>query len=430
MNATYSPQQNQPRPDSQPASPPALPLEIWGATDKGRQREGNEDYVYPHSGSDTFPYAPRPEHLAQKGRLLVVADGVGGAQAGREASSSAAKVVVERYYELIGFSPADSLRIAIEEANSSLHQQVVTRSSLQGAGTTITAAVILNNMLYLANVGDSRIYLLRNGQITQQTRDHTLTQRKLDRGIIRPDQVEMDPDRSVLTRSLGAGPAVQVDVFPPLQLVPGDVVLLCSDGVTDMMDDADIARLLGGGSSKRAAQRLISAANKRGGFDNISVVVVQVGGKQPGAGGGWLESIRQWGWQKIALLVGAVLIVTALSVLAWSMYDQGRDTPTPASLPTATPVEVPPTTTETATPTVAAPTDTTPTAKPTSTLQPTNTPTNTPLPPPPTSTSTPVPPIDTPPPTATPGSGSEPTKKPTKAPTPKPPPTATKKPED
>ena len=217
--------QIQPQPGSQPLPvPPAanVPLAVWGASDKGRQREGNEDAVYPHSGSDTFPFEPSPQHLIQKGQLLIVADGVGGAKAGHEASHWAIRVAVERYYDQAGPDLGANLRAAIEIANNSLYQYLQSTGTRE-AGCTMTAAVVHGNTLHVANVGDSRVYLVRNGQINQLTRDHTLTQRKIDQGLIRPEQAKMDPDSNVLTRSMGAGPMVRVDLFPPLQLVEGDL---------------------------------------------------------------------------------------------------------------------------------------------------------------------------------------------------------------
>jgi len=211
---------------------------------------------------------------------------------------------------------------------------------------------------------------------------------------------------------------VQADLFPPLQLTPGDVVLICSDGLTDMLADAEIARLVSNNAPKRAAQRLIMAANKRGGFDNISVAIARVGGKVPPlAGGGLLESIgRLPRRQKTILLVGAILVAAALCALAttgWRMYGAGRRTPTSTPVPTATGETVPTATVPAVVTTTLQTTDTVSPGHPTSTPRPTNTPTNTPRPS--TLTLTPVPPTHTPiPPTQPPGPGPGP--KPTKPP--------------
>lgn len=435
MSAVQSSQQTPRQSTSQPLSQgpaQAMPVKVWGATDRGREREGNEDYVYPHSGSDTLDLEPSPQHVAQKGQLLIVADGVGGAKAGSQASRWATRVTVEQFYDLQNPDLSRDLRAAVAHANASLHQYLQSTDTTQ-AGSTMVAAVIHQNLLYVANVGDSRAYLIRNGEISQLTIDHTLTQRKLDQKLIRPEQAEMDPDRSVLTRSLGAGPKVQVDVFPPLQLAEGDTVLLCSDGLTDMLKDPEIAQIASGRSPKRAARQLISAANKRGGYDNISIVVARVGSGKSAVGAGLLADIaRMSGAQKTILgVLGAlaVLVFCSLMVLwGWTRYDSGQATPTPTGADASPAIEA---TTEPATEPIVIPTESQPSATPptdaTSTPMPTPTPTDTPRPAP-TSTPTPIP---TPQPESTepqqPQPTSPPQPQPTSLPQPtEPPPTPTK----
>lgn len=412
MPEAYPPQQTYPQPGAQQAPVPALPLEVYGATDKGRQREGNEDAVYPHSDTETFPFQPGPDRLARKGQLLVVADGVGGARAGHEASHWAIRVAVERYYDLPGPDLGADLRTAIEIANSSLYQYLQSTGT-QESGCTMAAAVIHGNTLYVANVGDSRVYLLRNGQMTRLTRDHTLTQQKIDQGLILPEQAEMDPDRSVLTRSLGARPTVQVDLFQPLQLAPGDVVLVCSDGLTDMLAEEEIGQLMDGSSTKRGARRLIAAANKRGGFDNISAVLARAGRRQAARGGLLGSAVQMSRRQLIVLAALALAVAVTLCALGgwtiWTAFGPRRRTPTPVAPSPETPIEA------TTTPTVAADTpdavtpaatmmqdEATSTPASTFTLTPTRTPRPTPTP---TPTNTPVPPSDTPEPKPEPGGG-------------------------
>jgi serine/threonine protein phosphatase PrpC len=387
MRAAYPPQQNrteQPQPGSYPAP---TRLAVWGGTDTGRKRAGNEDAIFPHSGSDEFLFKPSPELLAQRGQLLVVADGVGGAQGGREASHWAIRVAVERYYDLAGPDVGTNLRTAVEAANVSLHQYIQS-TGVRESGCTMAAAVIHGNTLHVANVGDSRVYLIRNGQIAQLTRDHTLTQQKIDQGIIRPEQAETDHGSHVLTRSMGAGQTVQVDLFPPLQLVPGDVILLCSDGLTDMLKDPEIAQLAGSRPPKRATQRLIAAANRAGGVDNISVVIASVDGKPLSSGGGPFAAIQHMSrQQQVILLLGAIAVAAAVCIMAglsWRMVNRSRTTPTPTQMPTPPPVA--PTTTPGVTPTApptAAPTEQPTESSPgqaTSTPAPTATPTHTPIP--------------------------------------------------
>jgi serine/threonine protein phosphatase PrpC len=376
----------------------SLPAEVWGATDVGREREGNEDAVYPHSGSDTFPFKPGPTALSQKGHLFVVADGVGGAQGGREASHWAIRVAAERYYDSLGPDLPAELQASVEAANVSLYEYLQSVGKT-GAGCTMVAAVVHGNELHVANVGDSRAYLIQNGQILQLTKDHTLTQQKIDRGIIGAHQAALDPDSSVLTRSMGAKSSVEVDLLSrPLR--NGDTVLLCSDGLTDMVPDEKIAQLAARGSPKRATKRLIKAANKRGGYDNISVIVARIG-KRPAAGGVvWMDVLRRFAGRQKAILVGlgALTVIVVGVLLGWTMYGV-LNQPDPTLVPTSAPLEQPTTTTA---PTVGAvtpdqPTDTVPLSAPTSTLRPTNTPTPTPsqhLPK--TDTPTPVPAFVTP----------------------------------
>ena len=404
MNGNVYPQQQ-----SVPGSPPQAgslpspaspfpPLEVWGATDKGREREGNEDTIYPHSGSVTG-FVPNAERVAQRGRILVVADGVGGGTAGPEASRWAVRVAVDRYYDLSGTDLGADLRTAIETANASLFQYLQATNTAN-AGTTMVAAVIHGNTLHVANVGDSRAYLLRGGKPYRLTRDHTLTEQKLAQGLITPEQALTDPDRNVLTRSLGVRQTVQVDLFPPQQLQAGDVVLVCSDGLVDMLSDEEIVRLVGERTPKRAAQRLIAEANRRGGFDNISVVMARVGGTPPpvsapaakgktGGGLGRLQSDirRMSARQKVILGVGAALVALTfclLAVLAFVTAD-GTNRPTPVASPTL--LMVSPTAEESAPAIPPGPTATvnpraTSTPMPTATFTPTATrrPPQTPLP--------------------------------------------------
>jgi protein phosphatase len=273
------------------------------------------------------------------------------------------------------------LRTAIEAANSSLYQYNLSTATGE-AGCTTAAAVIHGNILHVANVGDSRVYLLRDGQITQLTRDHTLAQQKADAGIIPQEQVDTDPGKHVLTRSMGAAQTVQVDLFPPLQLAPGDIVLLCSDGLTDMLKNAEIARLIGNHPPKRATQRLIAAANQRGGVDNISTVIVRVGPASTPAGDGLLGTIQQMSRrQKAILLGGAGLVIAAVCIIAsLSLWINDRQQATPTPIPTATTAQTP-TTAPTLQPTATMqPTETSQPTQATSTPAPTATPTNTPIP--------------------------------------------------
>jgi PPM family protein phosphatase len=229
--------------------------EHFHASDLGRQRQGNED--------NYFVRAP----------LFVVADGMGGAQAGEVASEMA----VESFDGgLPDGSPADGLVSVIEEANRRIHDRSRAESQRAGMGTTVTAAYVGEREVTIAHVGDSRAYVLRDGELTRLTRDHSLVGELVARGKLTEEQAETHPQRSVITRALGPEPEVQVDV-QVYQARAGDVFMVCSDGLTSMVPEARVRELLTGAASLEAAGRdLIAAANDAGGRDNITVVLFRL----------------------------------------------------------------------------------------------------------------------------------------------------------
>ncbi len=239
--------------------------EHFHASDLGRQRQGNED--------NYFVRAP----------LFVVADGMGGAQAGEVASEMA----VESFDGgLPDGSPADGLVSVIEEANRRIHDRSRTESQRAGMGTTVTAAYVGEREVTIAHVGDSRAYVLRDGELTRLTHDHSLVGELVARGKLTEEQAETHPQRSVITRALGPEPEVQVDV-QAYAARAGDVFMVCSDGLTSMVPEARVREILHAGSSLEAAGRdLIAAANDAGGRDNITVVLFRledVDGDEPAA---------------------------------------------------------------------------------------------------------------------------------------------------
>jgi PPM family protein phosphatase len=227
------------------------------ATDTGRQRSANEDSV--------FVRAP----------LFVIADGMGGAQAGEVAS----KTSVESFGgELPEGPPERILKQTIEGANRTIHRRAREDSNLAGMGTTTTAAILDERAeeVAIGHVGDSRAYRLRRGKLERLTRDHSLVEEMRRKGQLTEAQAEDHPQRSIITRALGPEPEVEVD----LQTVPaqaGDVFLICSDGLTTMLDDDHIGLLLARATSMPSAVRaLIDEANRAGGRDNISVIAFKV----------------------------------------------------------------------------------------------------------------------------------------------------------
>lgn len=239
----------------------SLSFTISADSDVGRVRTGNEDSYY---AGDV---------------VIAVADGMGG-HAGGEIASSRALGPIERlegktYPSAEGASSA--LAEAIAEANRLVLDHGEANPELSGMGTTLTAAMIREGRLHVAHVGDSRAYLLRNGELTQLTSDHTLVEQMVRDGQISRDEAAVHPHRSVLTRAIGVERAIEVDTLAPLPLQPGDQILLCSDGLTGPLGEEELARLLGEHDDGDAAVRaLIDAANAAGGPDNITVVLLRV----------------------------------------------------------------------------------------------------------------------------------------------------------
>jgi protein phosphatase len=229
--------------------------EHFHASDLGRQRQGNED--------NYFVRAP----------LFVVADGMGGAQAGEVASEMA----VESFDGgLPDGSPADALVQVIEDANRRIHDRSRNEAQRAGMGTTVTAAYVGEREVTIAHVGDSRAYVLRDGELTRLTRDHSLVGELVARGKLTEEQAETHPQRSVITRALGPEPDVQVDV-QVYQARAGDLFMVCSDGLTSMVPEARVREILtGDGSLEQTGRELIAAANDAGGRDNITVIVFRL----------------------------------------------------------------------------------------------------------------------------------------------------------
>ncbi len=232
---------------------PVTVRDAAACTDVGRLRQSNEDA------------------LVLSDPVFAVADGMGGARAGEVASAMA----VAALHGLDG--GPDELVRALEDVNARIHQAARDDASLAGMGTTLTAAVIHGDEVAVAHVGDSRAYLWRDGRLRQVTDDHSLVAELIRRGALTPAEAERHPQRSVITRALGAEAGVEVDL---VRLAPqaGDVLLLCSDGLTGMVGDDEIARILGAGEPlERAAQLLVQAANGAGGEDNVTAVLVRFG---------------------------------------------------------------------------------------------------------------------------------------------------------
>lgn len=287
-----------------------MQLRLWGATDTGRMRSENQDaflilqlkddgtdrgfVLGPDSGgSETVdgrvdssgrePQNTGPVQVGPRGILLLVADGMGGAAGGRVASRLASSVVAETLVRDWSrermVSPgrfAEHLQAAIHQANTSVLDRTRVRPDLAGMGTTATVAGILDGFVYVAQVGDSRAYLIRNGQATQITRDQSMVQELVDQGVMSREEAEKSPHRSVLLQALGTGSKVEVPLtFHGLR--NGDRLLLCSDGLCGPLGDTELETLASAtGGLDQVCRNLIEAANAAGGPDNITAVMAEV----------------------------------------------------------------------------------------------------------------------------------------------------------
>ncbi len=224
----------------------------------GRKRRHNED-----------SYVEQPP-------LFVVADGMGGAQAGEVASGLAAAAFRE-FQGAPGLTGEEQLAATIREANRRIHERAQSDTGASGMGTTVTAALVQGDRLAVGHVGDSRAYLIRDGKLRQLTEDHSLVGDLIRSGRLTPREAEVHPQRSVITRALGTDPEVAVDTFT-VETKPGDVLLLCSDGLTSMVDDKSILSIMSAsGPLGDVAHALVKAANSNGGDDNITTVLFRIG---------------------------------------------------------------------------------------------------------------------------------------------------------
>lgn len=238
-------------------------MKTFSMTDIGMVREVNEDYVFV---SDT-PVGNLPN-------LLVVADGMGGHKAGDYASRAAVEVVKKKLAESTGDSPEAMIRDAISSANRILLEKARQDARLQGMGTTLVVATVIERTLYFANVGDSRLYLLNN-EIKQLSKDHSLVQEMVRLGGINQEEAKHHPDKNIITRAVGAKEKVEIDFFE-YRLKKGDTIVMCTDGLSNMVEDEEIFRIV---TSSRdvveAVERLIERAKHNGGRDNIGVIVAE-----------------------------------------------------------------------------------------------------------------------------------------------------------
>ena len=263
-------------------------VEVFGRTDVGRTREHNEDAFLiadMTTGHSSLDERLERHVVGDRGTLFMVADGMGGAAAGEIASAMAVETVVEelrkRWVANEKHDPesfAAALNVATDVAHARIHRMATEQPEYRGMGTTATIAGILGDTLYLAQVGDSRAYIVRDGVARQITKDQSLMQRLIDAGEITEEEAEQSERRNIILQALGPEPSIRTDITHQ-QLRRGDVLVLCSDGLSGLVRAQEIARVVTNAPDLRTAcKRLIDRANDNGGPDNITCVVARFDG--------------------------------------------------------------------------------------------------------------------------------------------------------
>lgn len=256
-------------------APRVVPLIRFGVkTDLGRLRENNEDKF-------DFYEPENPTLLATRGCFYAVADGMGGHAAGQIASELALKNIIANYYDSPNDDIPTALLEAIAAANDTIHSLALMIPERSGMGTTITAAVVAEDRVYIAQVGDSRAYLIRENTIRQVTYDHSWVAEQVRLGAMTEEEAGYSPYRNVITRSIGTQPTVEPDVFIE-EACAGDIWVLCTDGLTGHVEDDAIRLIATTQPPSEAARQLIELANARGGRDNITVFVLAIRDMLPG----------------------------------------------------------------------------------------------------------------------------------------------------
>jgi len=239
-------------------------MRVYSATNIGMKRKMNQDYVF--ASQDPVGNLPN---------LFAVADGMGGHNAGDYASSHAVRILVDEIREDTDYNPVKVIRHAIETANTEIIEQAQKDEKLRGMGTTMVVATIVGQYAYVANVGDSRLYVV-DKQLRQVTRDHSLVQEMVRMGEITAEQARNHPDKNIITRALGAEKTVDVDFFD-MRLEPGSTILMCSDGLSNMVEDKKMEEIILNSDEDITwkGDTLIQEANNNGGKDNIAIILIE-----------------------------------------------------------------------------------------------------------------------------------------------------------
>jgi PPM family protein phosphatase len=245
-------------------------IELAALSDIGCQRENNEDsYSYWEPAGD--------KEFQRQGRLITIADGMGGYAGGQEASHLAVATIEQVYGSNGDGNPSKALATAFQVAHHRIKEYAESHPTLRGMGTTCTAVVLIGHDLYYAHVGDSRLYLSQHSKMYRITRDQTYVGRLVEQGIINPEEAGSHPQRNILTGALGAGQEVEPESpEQPITLEQGDVLVLCTDGLWSLVSEDEIKNALVTGTLQNACQTLIKLAKDRGGPDNITVQMLRV----------------------------------------------------------------------------------------------------------------------------------------------------------
>jgi len=248
-------------------------IELANLSDVGCERTDNEDslcYAEPE-GADEF---------AKRGRLVVVADGMGGHQGGQMASQLATETVRDVFLHGDAADPSDSLIAAYQAAHEAILDYARSHPEYSGMGTTCTSAVLRDGQMFYGHVGDSRLYLVRDASIRRVTRDQSYVQQMIDKGLLTPEEAQTHPSRNVLLSALGSETSVEADFAQnPIPLQTGDVLLLCTDGLHGLVSEGEMLALSTSKPPRDACKDLVEMAKARGGFDNITVQILRIEGK-------------------------------------------------------------------------------------------------------------------------------------------------------
>ena len=232
-------------------------MKIYGITDKGMVRKSNQDCFY----------------ISEQGSWCVIADGMGGHNGGEIASTMAVRIIGD-FMAQPNDDAEDALRTAIVAANNAVYKKSTEKSELDGMGTTVVLLKMDGNIAYIGHVGDSRAYYINGEKIIQLTKDHSIVQKLIDSGTITQNQAKNHPQKNLITRAVGTERFVEIDVNRVI-CTAGDYILLCTDGLSSMVDDKDIFKIIME-NPDTAVKNLVDAANSAGGRDNVTAVLIKL----------------------------------------------------------------------------------------------------------------------------------------------------------